>query len=133
MRTMRQLRRHARAIALTALFAGLAAVTSCSGSTTDADAPVTLDASVDASIAGRYSFVSAHPELIRQLPCYCGCMTADGHASLFDCYYDAQGGADLHASRCGVCLGEVDIAQALFARGADVAQIRATIEETFFR
>ncbi len=121
------MRRHTPWLAPVALMVALLVFSSCGGSATDEAAT----ASLDASIAGRYIFVSTHPELIQQLPCYCGCMTTAGHASLFDCYYDAQGTYDQHASRCGVCLGEVDIAQSLLADGAGVTEIRATIDDTF--
>ncbi len=124
---MRSMRRHARTISLVALLAALVALSSCDGSAAEEEAT----GSLDASIAARYLFVSTHPELIQQLPCYCGCMTTAGHASLFDCYYDAQGTYDPHASRCGVCLAEANIAESLLADGASVTSIRATIDHIF--
>lgn len=32
-----------------------------------------------------YAYAAAHPETLRSIPCYCGCVAA-GHASNLDCY-----------------------------------------------
>ena len=32
-----------------------------------------------------YRFAAANPELLQQIPCYCGC-SAVGHTSNYDCY-----------------------------------------------
>lgn len=37
-----------------------------------------------------YRFAVANPDLLRQIPCYCGC-NAMGHMNNLDCYVDAFG------------------------------------------
>jgi hypothetical protein len=34
-----------------------------------------------------YEFAALHPEVLGQIPCYCGCVTY-GHASDLDCFID---------------------------------------------
>ncbi len=37
-----------------------------------------------------YRFAVANPELLKEIPCYCGCNTL-GHTSNLDCYVDSLG------------------------------------------
>lgn len=38
--------------------------------------------------AEAYRVARAAPELIEQMPCYCGCSKTDGHLNNLDCYAD---------------------------------------------
>ena len=53
-----------------------------------------------------YKFATEHPELLEQIPCYCGCGGHSGHRFLRDCYLHDDGTYDNHASFCDVCVGE---------------------------
>ena len=59
-----------------------------------------------------YQFNTANPDIMKDIPCYCGCADI-GHASNYDCYVsvvDASGKVtfDNHALGCSIC---VDITQ----------------------
>ncbi|MEE8422267.1 MAG: PCYCGC motif-containing (lipo)protein [Dehalococcoidia bacterium] len=117
-----------RTVTVAIVLAAVLAVAAACAATPSAVAPAPGQ---NTSVAERYLFVAGHRDVISELPCYCGCMQSAGHDSLFDCYYDDAGTYDPHAAGCGVCLAEVDIAEALLARGASVPEIRASIDATF--
>ncbi|MFZ3059524.1 MAG: PCYCGC motif-containing (lipo)protein [Candidatus Methanoperedens sp.] len=59
-----------------------------------------------------YRYATEHPEVLEQLPCYCGCgqhgsETSNGkpHRFLRDCFINDKGQYDSHASTCDVCIG----------------------------
>ncbi len=81
-----------------------------------------------------YAFADEHPEVMRAIPCYCGC-GAIGHTSNLSCYVvdEGQPGAsyDLHALGCSICVDITQDAMRLYAQGAEVGQIRESIDSTY--
>jgi hypothetical protein len=90
-----------------------------------------------ASVRESYSFAVGNPEILKRLPCYCGC-GGMGHQSLYACYVESVEPAgniqyDTHALGCSIC---VDIAQdgmRLTYEGKSVGEIKATVDETYSR
>lgn len=79
-----------------------------------------------------YRFAAANPDVLSRIPCYCGCGPM-GHTSNYDCFWQADGTADLHATGCGIC---VDIAQDVYqalGQGRSLAEIRAQIDSDYSR
>jgi len=91
--------------------------------------------SAPAVVAEAYRFAVANPDVMKQIPCYCGC-GAMGHSSNYACYVagvddDGQLIFDPHALGCGIC---VDITQdviRLQRQGRSVVEIRAFIDQTY--
>jgi len=59
-----------------------------------------------------YEYATEHPEILEQIPCYCGCGQHGSEASegkphrfLRDCFINDNGIYDNHASFCDVCVG----------------------------
>lgn len=59
-----------------------------------------------------YKFATEHPEIVEQMPCYCGCGEHGSEASegkphrfLRDCFINDKGVYDNHASFCDICVG----------------------------
>ncbi len=59
-----------------------------------------------------YKFATEHPEILEQMPCYCGCGEHGSEASegkphrfLRDCFINDKGTYDNHASFCDICVG----------------------------
>jgi hypothetical protein len=82
-----------------------------------------------------YQFALANPEILEQVPCYCGC-DAIGHTSNFDCYIDeigADGNAafDAHALGCSICVDITHDVMRMLKDGNSVEQIRSTIDQTY--
>ncbi len=84
-----------------------------------------------------YQFAVANPEILQQIPCYCGC-GAMGHASNYACYVadtgaDGEVVYDNHALGCSIC---VDISQdtmRLLDQGKEVSEIFAYVDSSYSR
>ena len=44
----------------------------------------------DSNVRAAYAVARSAPELLEQMPCYCGCFTT-GHTSNYDCFVDQHG------------------------------------------
>ena len=82
-----------------------------------------------------YQFAAANPDVLTQIPCYCGC-GAMGHASNYACYVAGQNedGSiqyDNHALGCSICVDITLDTMRLIKEGQDVPEIRAYIDTTY--
>ena len=89
----------------------------------------------DGATEEAYAFALHHPEIVRWMPCYCGC-EAMGHGSNLDCYFKAGTVGDKavyeeHASYCEICVRITLKAKQLNASGQSLTQIRQAIDKTF--
>jgi len=79
-----------------------------------------------------YTWASTHEEILRYIPCYCGC-GANGHENNYDCFVSAQAAngwitMDLHGLNCGTCVSITLETAAMTAKGMTVRQMRAAID-----
>ncbi len=82
-----------------------------------------------------YQFAVANPEILKQIPCYCGCGGMD-HTSNYSCYVtqenaDGSPRFDDHALGCSIC---VDITQdtiRLLNQDKSVPEILAFVDQTY--
>jgi hypothetical protein len=85
-------------------------------------------------VRATYDFAAQHPEILRYVPCYCGC-GADGHKANESCFIakrDPKGNVlewDTHGFGCTICVDVAREAMQLYSSGADVHSIRAAIEK----
>ena len=85
-------------------------------------------------VRATYDFAAQHPEILKFVPCYCGC-GADGHKANESCFIgkrDPQGNVlewDTHGFGCAICVDVAREAMQLYSSGADVYSIRAAIEK----
>jgi hypothetical protein len=84
-----------------------------------------------------YQFAVANPDVLQQLPCYCGCGPI-GHASNYACYVagaDSNGALiyDPHALGCSICVDITQDAMRLLPQGKTVPEIRAYVDSTYAR
>jgi len=119
----------------------LAALPACSGQSQHQLAMMPLDRmptevqSAPVLVQQAYKFAAANPDIMKQIPCYCGC-GAMGHTSNYSCYVqsvDASGSItfDDHALGCSIC---VDITQDLMRlqrEGKSIQEIRAYVDATY--
>ncbi|HEX6383331.1 MAG TPA: PCYCGC motif-containing (lipo)protein [Anaerolineae bacterium] len=82
-----------------------------------------------------YQFAVASPEIVQQLPCYCGCV-AFGHRSNYDCYVaevDPDGTItyDMHAIGCTICVDITQDAMAQMRRGKSLPEIQSYVEARY--
>ena len=74
-----------------------------------------------------YEYTTLNPQIIDQVPCYCGC-GGMGHMSLKNCFISDTGEYSNHASQCDICVGEVIKAKKMYEDGLSLEEIRAKID-----
>ena len=84
-----------------------------------------------------YQFAVANPELLSQIPCYCGC-GGMGHGSNYACYVqgmDTGGGIafDGHALGCSICVDITQDTMRLLEQGQTLPEIQAYVDQTYAR
>ncbi len=82
-----------------------------------------------------YQFAIANPEVLAQIPCFCGC-GAMGHTSNYACYVageneDGSLEFDHHALGCSICVDITQDTMRILKEGKSVPEIRAYIERTY--
>ncbi|MCX9085551.1 MAG: hypothetical protein OIN87_12230 [Candidatus Methanoperedens sp.] len=84
--------------------------------------PITLKA---------YKYATESPEILEQIPCYCGCGGHSGHRFLRDCFIHDDRTYDEHASFCDICVGEASKVQDYLAKGKTLTEARALIDAEY--
>ncbi len=81
--------------------------------------------SSDPKARAAYQVARDIPEILAELPCFCGCMTSHGHENNLFCFKDE------HGSACTICEDIALDARDMHARGLPVEKIRDTIRERY--
>jgi hypothetical protein len=83
-----------------------------------------------------YQFAVANPDVLTQLPCYCGC-GGMGHTSNYSCYVQSAEGEDIvfdaHALGCGICVDIAQDAMRMLQEGKTLPDIRAAVDADYAR
>jgi len=82
-----------------------------------------------------YQFAAANPDVMKQIPCYCGCGNI-GHTSNYPCYVshmDDKGNIafDNHALGCSICVDITQDVMRLLREGKSPQDARAYIDSTY--
>jgi hypothetical protein len=90
-----------------------------------------------AQVQQAYQFAAANPEVMQQVPCYCGCGDM-GHTSNYACYVSGQGPDgkleyDEHALGCSICVDITQDSMRLFEQGQSLPEVRSYIDSTYSR
>ena len=93
--------------------------------------------SAPVTVKQAYQFAVANPEILSQLPCYCGC-GGMGHTSNYSCYVAGENGDgslnfDGHALGCSLCVDITQDAMRMLDDGSSTAEIRAYVDQTYSR
>ena len=126
-------------IAILALAAS--ALPGCAGNRNDTASMMSIDQmpgevqSAPAVVREAYQFAAANPDVMKAIPCYCGCGSI-GHTSNYSCYVEGQQADgtlkfDNHALGCSICVDITQDAMRLLKQGKSVPQIRAYIDDTY--
>lgn len=120
----------------------LASLSGCSAGQTDnglSMAPMSgMPAHVQSapvSVQQSYQFAVANPDVLEQIPCYCGCGRV-GHKSNYACYVqdvDDQGKVtfDDHAMGCSLCVDITQDTMRLMKQGKSTQEIRTYVDATY--
>jgi predicted small secreted protein len=84
-----------------------------------------------------YQFAVANPDVMKNVPCYCGC-GAMGHTSNYSCYVtsvDAKSNVvfDTHALGCSICVDITQDVMRLSKQGQSPQNIKAYVDKTYSR
>lgn len=84
-----------------------------------------------------YQFAVANPDVMQQVPCYCGCGNM-GHTSSYMCYVksvEADGtiNFDSHAIGCSICVDITQDTLRLLKQGKNATEIKAYVDKTYSR
>src|SRR5689334_14904318 len=74
-----------------------------------------------------YQVAKDIPEVLEQLPCFCGCMTSFGHKNNLFCFKDQ------HGSGCTLCQDIALDARKMHDQGMSIAQIQDNIKTKYSR
>jgi hypothetical protein len=82
-----------------------------------------------------YQFAAANPDVMKHIPCYCGC-GAMGHTSNYSCYVsdvDSNGNVsyDTHALGCSICVDITQDTMRMLTQGKTVPEIKAFVDQTY--
>jgi predicted small secreted protein len=91
--------------------------------------------SAPTTVKQAYQFAVANPDILKQIPCYCGC-GAMGHTSNYSCYVqsvDEKGAItfDNHALGCSICVDITQDTMRYMQQGKQVLEIKALIDQTY--
>lgn len=91
--------------------------------------------SAPVSVQTAYQFNAANPDIMQDIPCYCGCGNI-GHTSNYDCYIsdvDASGKItfDNHALGCSICVDITQDVMRMVRDGKSPQDARAYIDATY--
>lgn len=80
-----------------------------------------------------YRLATEQPQLFSQLACYCGCgvFADEPHRNLLDCFMNADGSFDPHASGCSLCLDIAFDGVEWQAQGKSPAEVEALVDEKY--
>ncbi len=88
-----------------------------------------------ASVQEAYRFAIANPEILEQVPCYCGCGSI-GHTSNFQCYVknelpNGEIQIDNHALGCSICVDITRDVMRMLDDGKSIPEIKAYVDSTY--
>ena len=84
-----------------------------------------------------FTFAARHPEVMKFVPCFCGCHRGHGHKDNHDCFVSGRDKTgkvttwEPHALECQNCVDVAYEALRLHNSGASVAAIRDAIEKKY--
>ncbi len=91
--------------------------------------------SAPAAVQQAYQFAAANPDVLKHIPCYCGCDDL-GHTSNYACYVsgaDSNGNLtyDAHALSCSICVDITQDVMRLMRFGKPLGDIRTYIDQNY--
>ena len=91
--------------------------------------------SAPVTVQEAYQFAAANPDVMKNIPCYCGCGDI-GHTSNYDCYVsdvDAQSNIkfDNHALGCSICVDITQDVMRMLQEGKSPQEARLYIDTTY--
>ena len=98
------------------------------------DMPMEVQSAPD-SVQAAYQFNVANPDVMKDIPCYCGCGNV-GHQSNYECYVsdvDEKGNIvfDRHALGCSICVDITQDVMRMLRDGKSPQEARVYVDATY--
>ena len=81
-----------------------------------------------------YQFAKANPDILKNIPCYCGCGPM-GHTSNYSCYIQSADNSEIvydeHALGCSICVDITSDTMHMLTEGKSVKEIRGLIDQRY--
>jgi len=118
------------------------AISACSTKSQSVDLPMmAMDQmpaevqSAPVTVQTAYQFATANPDVMKNIPCYCGCGDI-GHTSNYSCYVssvDDKGTItfDNHALGCSICVDITQDVMRMLRDGKSPQEARAYVDATY--
>lgn len=83
-----------------------------------------------------YQHAAQHEQLLRSIPCYCGCNESANHRDNFECFVNEikESGEvvwDDHGTKCNVCLEIAANSIVQYKEGKSIKEIRTEIDKRY--
>jgi hypothetical protein len=87
------------------------------------------------TVQAAYQFASANPDIMKNIPCYCGCGNV-GHTSNYSCYVSSVDGKgkftfDNHALGCSICVDITQDVMRMLKEGKSPQEIRTYVDAMY--
>jgi hypothetical protein len=91
--------------------------------------------SAPVSVQQAYQFALSNPEILKEIPCYCGC-GGMGHTSNYSCYIaEDNPGQDIefdgHALGCSICVDITQDTMQMLDQGKSLSEIQGEIDNIY--
>jgi hypothetical protein len=83
------------------------------------------DIFVDPKAKEAYQVAKDIPEVLKELPCFCGCMRSHGHKNNLFCFMDE------HGSACEICEDIAIDAKRMHNNGATIKEIQDSVKNKY--
>jgi len=83
-----------------------------------------------------YKAASKHEQLLRSIPCYCGCAQSANHRDNFECFvHEIKDNGEVvwddHGTKCNICLEIAAKSIVEYEKGKSILEIRNLIDEQY--
>lgn len=86
-------------------------------------------------VRNAYEFAALHPEVMRYIPCFCGCARLSHHGSSEDCFVSARPKGSVswnaHGQVCPMCVAIGLQVRQMYLDGKSTREIRTAIEKKY--
>jgi len=91
--------------------------------------------SAPVTVQTAYQFSAANPDIVKDIPCYCGCGSI-GHTSNYSCYVSSVNDKgnitfDNHALGCSICVDITQDVMRMLRDGKSPQDARAYVDATY--
>lgn len=86
-------------------------------------------------IKAAYYFAADHPDILKHVPCYCGC-ERHGHTSNVDCFLESRGAIlkwNEHGAACTVCVAVALKTKQMTEAGMSLSDVVRHLDDEFMR